>query len=53
MPTELIYRTARPTDVALGQPKNVYTMPATFGGVGFLVLLYGLYGYRRDKRAQA
>lgn len=50
--TELIYRTDRPTDVALGQPKNVYTMPATFGGVGLLVLLYGLWGYRREKREQ-
>ena len=50
--TEIIYRTNRPTDVALGQPKNVYTMPATFGGVGFLVMLYGLWGYRQAKKAE-
>ncbi len=51
--TDLIYRTANPTDVALGQPNNVYTMPATFGGIGFLVLLYGLFGYWREKQALA
>lgn len=51
--TDLIYRTTNPTDVALGQPNNVYTMPATFGGIGFLVLLYGLFGYWREKKALA
>lgn len=51
--TELVYQTSNPADVALGQPKNVYTMPAIFGGVGLLVLLYGLYGYRREKRQAA
>lgn len=49
--TDLMYRTEKPTDVALGQPNNIYTMPATFGGIGFLVLLYGLFGYWREKRA--
>ena len=53
VPTVVTYNKANPVEVSLGRPNNVYTMPLTFAGVGFLVLLYGLYGYRHERRRKA